>query len=415
MRIILSNRFVGNLTLTLATLLILLSVAEVVCRVAYSPENLNSAICFDSILGWRLKPGISYRSVDFQRHLDYLIKTNSLGFRDGEVALDKPAGRRRILLIGDSVTFGTGVDSDWRFSDFMQRALNDEVEVINTGVPGWGTDQELLFYETTVSRLKPDIVILTFTMANDVVNNALPHLFLGTASKPRFAIKADSLQLVDTVTPPGIYHYPLWKSVAKRSRFLLFVKRRLDKLAYMRQAHIAGEMGGVVKAKHVLPEGFRAETAGDLTHWSVFESPPSAIVEDAWRVTEALISRFGRDCREHGATPVMFALPPRIQVDTAWRNELLAHTRLDSSAFDFNSPFERLSACCVRNRIPFVYPHHEFSHPPGGRTLYHLKDAHPNRYGHALAARALLEYLEQEQSMHYALSASDRSYILQPR
>jgi lysophospholipase L1-like esterase len=411
MRSISFDRVAGNLALASATVLILFLAAETVSRIAYRPENLGSVICFDSTLGWRLQANVSCRSVDHQRRLDYLIETNSLGLRETEVPLEKPAGQRRILLIGDSVTFGTGVDASWRFSDFMQRALGDKVKVINAGVPGWGTDQELLFYETTACKLEPDIVILTFTMANDVVNNALARLFLGTAPKPRFTVEAGSLRLVNAVKTPGNIHPPLWKSFARHSRFLLFVKRRLDRWVYIRHAHIAGEMGGAIHTRRALPEGFRAETAGDLTHWSAFESPPSAVIKDAWSVTEALIVRFARICREHDATLVVFALPPRIQVDIAWREGLLARADLDSSAFDFYGPFERLSSCCLRNRIPFVYPYDEFSHAFTRRALYHPEDSHPNRYGHALAARALLEYLDENQNMHFVMSARDRGYI----
>jgi hypothetical protein len=407
------NRLAGNLALASTTVLILLSAAETVSRIVYRPENLGGVICFDSTLGWRLQPNVSSRCVDLQRQLDYLIETNSQGLREREIPPEKPAGQRRILLIGDSVTFGTGVDADWRFSDFMGRALGDDITVINAGVPGWGTDQEILFYETTAFKLEPDIVILTLTLPNDVVNNALAHLFLGTAPKPRFAVDAGSLRLVDAVKTPETIHPPLWKTAAKHSRFLLYVKRRLDRWVYVRHAHIAGEMGGTVHDKHTLPRGFRAETAGDLTHWSAFESPPSAVIEDAWSVTEALIVRFARDCREHDATPVVFALPPRIQVDIAWRNGLLAQVDLDSSAFDFYGPFERLSSCCLRNGIPFVYPYEEFSRAFARRALYHPRDSHPNRYGHALAARVLLEYLDENQNIHFAMSARDRGYVAQ--
>lgn len=170
-------------------------------------------------------------------------------------------------------------------------------------------------------------------------------------------------------------------------------------------------MGGAVRAGRPLPKGFRAETAGDLTHWSVFESPPSAVTEDAWSVTEALIVRFARICREHGATPVVFALPPRIQIDIAWREGLLARAELDSSAFDFYGAFERLSSCCLRNGIPFVYPYDEFSRAFARRALYHPADSHPNRYGHALAARVLLDYLDENQNMHFVMSARDRRYV----
>lgn len=408
------DRAVKNLALAAGTLLVLFTAAELTARIFYRPENLGTIIRFDRTVGWSLRPNAACRSVDFERDLDYTVKINSLGMRDRKVALQKPRNKRRILLIGDSVTFGTGVDADWRFSDFMQRALGEQIEVINAGVPGWGTDQELIYFETSAHRFDADIVVLTFTTANDVVNNALDHLFLGSAPKPRFAVAGDTLFLADKVPKPAFRHRrPMWKSVLRNSRFLLFVKRRIDRWSYNRMAYKAGKTHLVDEAvaPRPVPPGFGTGNSEGLTHWSVFEYPPAPETTAAWRVTEAILARFARSCREHNAELILFALPPRLEVDTRWRAQLMEQTGIDPECFDFSQPFERLSACCRRNGIEFLHPLSTYAKACVDRELYHHKDSHPNRYGHALAARVLLERLEATQNWTFELAEDDLRYF----
>jgi hypothetical protein len=421
-----ASRFANNFVLAASTVAILLVVAEIAARVVYHPENLGTVIHYDPTLGWSLKPNSTSRSVDYHRHLDYLIRINSLGMREREVSLVKPSGRRRVLLIGDSVTFGTGVEAGWRFSDFMQRALGDDVEVINAGVPGWGLDQELIYFETFAHRLDPDIVVVTFTVANDVVNDALGHLFLGSAPKPRFILDADSLRLVGVPPESPSDHRPLWKRALRNSRFLLFVKRRIDRWVYTREARLlhhpeARHGGGPIAASgggthgtHMVLPGFGRRNGDELTHWSAFENPPCPEMDAAWRVTDALISRFAADCRQQNAALILFALPPRIEVDKRWRTGMMAHAGLDSTDLDFVQPFERLSECCRRNGIVFLHPLEAFAEGAGSRDLYHVNDSHPNRYGHALAARVLLESLHTHQNLHFEIAGHDLLYVDPP-
>jgi hypothetical protein len=417
------RRVVTNLAVSAAAFMAVFVAAELTARAIYHPENLDTVIRFDKILGWSLKPGATYRSVDSQGHFSYNIRINSLGLRERPISLVKTAGKRRVLLIGDSVTFGTGVDAGWRFSDFIQRALKDDIEVINAGVPGWGTDQELIYYESFGRRLDPDIVVVTFTMANDVVNNALDHLFLGSAPKPRFAVEADSLLLVGEVPERIGRDRPLWKSVLRQSRFLRFVKRRIDRWVYTRKEHeihiSANEAGGQAgrptgretnATAHHVPRGF-THGGDDLTHWSVFEAPPRKEINEAWRVTEAILSRFAMRCREQNAALVVFALPPRIQVDEQWRSYLMKVAGLNPGDLDFVEPFERLSTWCRRNGIDFVHPLEIFSEVAVHRDLYNPKDSHPNRYGHALAARVLLEDLNVTQDLDFEIADSDWRYM----
>ena len=70
--------------------------------------------------------------------------------------------------MGDSFTFGTDADDGERFTDLLPALA--ELEVVNLGVAGYGTDQELRVLEIEGLRYDPDIVILTVAVFNDLTD-----------------------------------------------------------------------------------------------------------------------------------------------------------------------------------------------------------------------------------------------------
>lgn len=123
---------------------------------------------FDELLGWKNIP--NFKATTLGRPLTI----NSMGLRDREYSYEKPAGTRRILMLGDSMTWGLGVGDDEIFTEVLERKYATEgkpVEVINTAVSGWGTDQALLFLQTEGFKYQPDLVVLNFYLVNDPTDN----------------------------------------------------------------------------------------------------------------------------------------------------------------------------------------------------------------------------------------------------
>jgi lysophospholipase L1-like esterase len=100
------------------------------------------------------------------------IRTNSRGLRERELPLAKPAGTRRVVFLGDSVTFGAGVRDDEPFPRLLESSVNSAgggpVETVNTGVVGYNTIQELARLEQAGLPYQPDTVVLTFVV-NDLL------------------------------------------------------------------------------------------------------------------------------------------------------------------------------------------------------------------------------------------------------
>ena len=99
------------------------------------------------------------------------VELNSHGLRDDEIPYNKPAGEKRILVLGDSVTFGWGVSQGETFSDRLEYLLNelpgDRWQVINSGVNGYNTEQESTYLRIEGMRYSPDFVLLVY-VSNDM-------------------------------------------------------------------------------------------------------------------------------------------------------------------------------------------------------------------------------------------------------
>jgi lysophospholipase L1-like esterase len=100
------------------------------------------------------------------------VRINALGFRDPrDYSLAKPPGTFRILVLGDSVTFGHGAVYDTTYPYLLEtklKAWRPDVrwEVWNLGVPGYNTAQELAYLRQIGAAATPDLAIVGF-FAND--------------------------------------------------------------------------------------------------------------------------------------------------------------------------------------------------------------------------------------------------------
>jgi lysophospholipase L1-like esterase len=107
---------------------------------------------------------------------EVLVTYNERGLRDRPI-LTKAENEYRVLALGDSVTFGTGVNQDKTFAARLELLLKERlhrpVRVINSGVGGYNTVQEVTYFKQEGITLQPDLVMLTYVQ-NDVEVNKGP-------------------------------------------------------------------------------------------------------------------------------------------------------------------------------------------------------------------------------------------------
>jgi len=155
--------------------LIALVLVEGVLRLFF-PQNVEphpkGLYTEDSKLGFVLTAGHS--GLSRKPEWTVPISINADGLRDREIG-KKRDGELRILVLGDSFTFGAGVTVQEAYSRQIEERLrkdwNLRVTVVNAGVPGYGTEQAAAFFERVVERVQPDTVLLGFFIGNDFYDN----------------------------------------------------------------------------------------------------------------------------------------------------------------------------------------------------------------------------------------------------
>jgi hypothetical protein len=189
-----ARRGVKLLTLAASLVATLLGLEAALRLAGFESASYHSISGFcehDPDLGWRLVPG--QRTVFRGRHFSAVVETSEQGLRDRPYSPWPEPGRRRILVLGDSVAWCWGVEIDRCFTKLLERALAD-TDVITMGVPGYSTAQELLLYERDGRGFHPDWVLLVF-VGNDPVDN------VDTRHRPRFRLAGDGLVLTNHPVP----------------------------------------------------------------------------------------------------------------------------------------------------------------------------------------------------------------------
>lgn len=215
-----SRAILINLFLIVISTLFALFLSEIALRLMgwkplyVSPER-DRFWKYDSLLGWAHEPGQEgiFETPQFRT----LVRINENGLRDRKHSYERQNDIQRILVLGDSFAWGYGVEESERFSQLLERSL--DVEVINAGVSGYSTDQELLWYKSEGIKYETDLVILVLT-GNDVGDNDR-QLVNTIYYKPKFVLEDGQL------VPKG---YPVPKT-SSQGRFIYSISQR-SALAY---------------------------------------------------------------------------------------------------------------------------------------------------------------------------------------
>ena len=191
------TRLLMALTVALS-LVVGLTAAEGILRwqrsqIEHSDHMDPGLVRYDPLLGWRLTPGWEGE----HRHHDFRVRyrINDDGFR----GLGLPAPGEAVTLLGDSFTFGLGVDEGETFADRLNADL-PRTRFFNRGVPGYSTDQERLLLDELPAELRRRVLLVVY-LGNDLIDNLRTYPLQADQAKPRFVLRDGRLRLEGIPVP----------------------------------------------------------------------------------------------------------------------------------------------------------------------------------------------------------------------
>ena len=295
----------------------------------------------DEVRGYSLWPGAEGR---YRREGAAHVRINSDGLRDREHAKEKPANTLRIAVVGDSYAEAFQVEREQAFWSVLERELKEcpalagrEVEVINFGVSGYGTAQELITLREKVWEYSPDVVLLAVTTNNDVLDNS--RALKLTDEIPYFRLDGGRLALDDSFRRTAAFRLRnsalnrLGRWLREHLRFVQAihegqgaVKSRLDAWRERRRLEKEKEKekerggadaaGGAKPANAGRPDAPAGDAPADElgTANAIYREPADDAWRDAWLLTERLLAEMNAEVKGRGARFYVVTLSNAIQV-----------------------------------------------------------------------------------------------------
>lgn len=288
-----------NLMLSAVSLSVFFGSAELLARTQYTPQKFesNGMFTYDKDKVFRLRENQSnfYHGAAFT--------TNSFGHRDAEIPVEKPEGTRRVLVIGDSISFGHGVSDADVYPYLLETMLRGDpqhagspIDVINAAAPGNSPFQE--YYDVKRGlRFDPDLIIVQFTL-NDVLEQYASWIFKemgwNTAGDGR-----DESKLARYVL--GGAHFSHMDHVLKQhSALYLCLKDMQGRLRF-----------GEVSGEHLTAQAQQEENS--LAR-KLVEEPANPEVVQAWENALGWMERIIDTANNHEIPLVVLATPFEFQI-----------------------------------------------------------------------------------------------------
>ena len=280
---------------------------------------------------------------------------DSFGHRGVPVGRERTPGRARVLVLGDSFTYGLGVEDDETYCARLQAEV-PALEVVNAGVNGYGTGQQLLLLREDGLLFEPDIVIVGF-FSNDLSDNVVG------PTRASFVLEDGALR--ELSSPEAV----LASAPANRS----------DRRGWLRSSYayrFLSDRGKQLRAARAKADAPAGALTGERR-------------ESAWQLALALLREIHRTAREGGARMVLLVIPEQVQVqhDGRWPG----YDENDHDVLDRLHPFAEAENIPLVDPLPALHQAYAVSAEP----LYYREDRHMRPEGHAIVARVLADALRE--------------------
>ncbi len=378
-------------------------------RLLLNPPNLN----------------VRFRTIEF----DTRVTTNEQGLRENIVVRDEHPGKLRVVVIGDSMTFGQGVSDDELFPRVAEKLLHEthdmpDVELVNLSRRGAGPGEYLQYVRYAAERLNPDLIVIAYYTGNDC---PVRQPYVPRTPEQLAKLKEDILR-------EGQSHLAMQSVVCR-----LAYRRALLPLDNWRRTASARATPGVpdpvFNAPNSLGQLISSAKLGDVERqrlqdltndgwidkglrWDInpalieaaivrptgiadmmyLRDETRAAMRREWQLCEEVLAEIVETAREHATKIHVLIIPHVYQVDERAVAQLREwQCDAPTEMLDSRVQNDLVKQFCERHNVQFVEPLGRFrAETAAGQKLFFPIDSHCTPEGHRLLAELLAEHLAQQ-------------------
>ena len=300
---------------------------------------LSADIVYDPDTGWKNAPNLNNPGE----------QTNSGGMRNRKEFSKHPMpGRKRLIFVGDSYTYGFLVKNEEAFVTVLANEHLPGWDVLNMAVSGTGTDQQLLTYLKYGRGYRPDVVILGFYV-RDYHRNLLS--FRGYA-KPVYKIEQEKLRLYSShiMLPQQLYEE---YASGQRTFEKWYGSYFLNSIAYAINKRRERKIDSSAKG---------------------------------WKILERIIEKFQKSVLESGAIPIWMTIPSRDILEEEGSRYKILEDLIETKCEDIGMLCLRLDNALRQSQAN------------SEEAIYRPKSegGHFSIYGNKVVAKTLYQYLKEK-------------------
>ena len=356
--------FLQNLALFIGSTFFILLICEILVRIffdqtAYTVSSYPEKM-FDSKSKTRMKP--NFKGEFAPGEFSASIHINSIGLRDDEPRTDSTL--HKILGLGDSFTFGHGVEAKSSFIEILENKLNKEspTDILNAGVPGTGPDHYLKVFNHINKDYKANHILFCIFIGNDL--NDLKLNTKGKKTNKTTNSKADnSGSSFKTFLRKNVH---LYSFVVDRAKTIPLVRKFLVNSGI---AH--GMIGNYIidVLKPNLNDGYKKR----------------------WNYLFQILN----ETKSLNQNLTVILIPTREQVYPERLNKAVDQLGYNLKEIDVNFPNKKINDFCDKNNIQCIDLLPGFIKSSKSKSLYFDIDPHFNKNGHILAAQIIYNHLKK--------------------
>ena len=318
----------------------------------------------DPQIGYRLKPDARTRFVTSEFAADIAI--NSIGLRDDEEIGPKPAGERRIVLLGDSLVLSVQVPFEHTFGELLEKRLNarggaTRYRIINAGVQGYGPIEEQLFFRRIAPAVQADIVI--------------PVIFVGNDAEEALASRSK------LSGPQNTAGADVSRSLTTRLRRLV---RRSMVLQILRLRAVSAT------------ERFTSTIAPPEPPLQSYAANPAPRIAEGLSIARSSIEDIRQTAAAGGATTAVVLMPARFQVDDGDYSRLKEAVAAAGGELLRDAATERFDRTLASLPVPRLDVLPALRRALPGPDLFYQETVHLTPRGHEVVAEALDAFIARE-------------------